>query len=33
MHLASFPKNIDPEIRQAAAMQIARSYSPDNTNF
>jgi len=33
MHLASFPKNIDPEIRRAAAMQIARSYSPDNPSF
>jgi hypothetical protein len=33
MHLASFPKNLDPEIRRAAAMQIARSYSPDNPNF
>lgn len=33
MHLASFPKNIDPEIRKAAAMQIARAYSPENTDF
>lgn len=33
IHLVSFPKNIDPEIRQAAARQIARAYSTDNTNF
>jgi hypothetical protein len=33
MHLASFPKNIDPDIRQAAAVQIARIYSPENINF
>lgn len=33
IHLASFPKNIDPDIRQAAAKQIARAYSTDNTNF
>ena len=28
--LASFPKNIPPEIREAAVQQIARAYSPDN---
>jgi len=33
IHLASFPKNIEPEIRQAALTQIARAYSPDNPNF
>jgi hypothetical protein len=33
MHLASFPKNIPPDIRQAAATQIARSYSPENRDF
>ncbi|HTV53590.1 MAG TPA: hypothetical protein VMI06_01605 [Terriglobia bacterium] len=33
LHLVSFPKNIDPEIRQAAARQIARAYSADNPNF
>jgi len=33
LHLASFPKNLPPEIRQAAAVQIARSYSPENQNF
>jgi len=33
MHLASFPKNIDPEIRRAAAKQIARAYSQDSTAF
>jgi hypothetical protein len=33
LHLASFPKNLDPEIRQAAAAQIARAYSPDNTSL
>jgi hypothetical protein len=32
IHLASFPKDIDPEIRRAAAMHIARIYSPENTN-
>ena len=30
IHLASFPKNISPEVRQAAATQIARAYSPEN---
>jgi hypothetical protein len=30
MHLCSFPKNLSPEIRQAAAVQIARSYSQDH---
>ena len=29
IHLASFPKNIDPSVRQAAVIQIARAYSPD----
>ena len=29
LHLASFPKNLDPEIRKAAATQIARAYSSD----
>lgn len=33
MHLASFPKNIDPEIRKAVATQIARAYTPDKTNL
>jgi hypothetical protein len=33
IHLASFPKNIDPEIRQAALTQIAHRYSTDNPNF
>ncbi len=33
IHLASFPKNIDPEIREAAAKQIARAYSPENPHF
>jgi len=33
VHLASFPKNIDPEIRHAALTQIAHRYSPDNPNF
>jgi hypothetical protein len=28
--LASFPKNIPPDIREAAVQQIARAYSPDN---
>ena len=32
MHLASFPKNLDPEIRQAAASHIARLYSPETRN-
>ncbi|WP_150133065.1 hypothetical protein [Acidisarcina polymorpha] len=30
MHLCSFPKNLSPAIRQAAAVQIARSYSHDH---
>ena len=30
IHLASFPKNIDPEIRQAAATQLARTYEAKN---
>jgi hypothetical protein len=30
IHLCSFPKNLSPEIRQAAAVQIARSYSAEN---
>jgi hypothetical protein len=29
IHLCSFPKNLSPEVRQAAAVQIARSYSPE----
>lgn len=29
MHLASFPKNLDPQIRQAAAAHIARAYTPE----
>jgi hypothetical protein len=29
MHLASFPKNLDPEIRRAAASHIARIYSTE----
>jgi hypothetical protein len=33
MHLASFPKNIDPQVRKAAAIQIAQRYSPENPNF
>jgi hypothetical protein len=33
LHLASFPKNLDPEIRRAAAKQIARAYSPENSDF
>jgi hypothetical protein len=32
IHLASFPKNIDPDIRRAAAAHIARIYSPENIN-
>lgn len=30
VHLASFPKNLDPDIRSAAVSHIARSYSPNN---
>jgi hypothetical protein len=33
MHLASFPKNVAPDIRRAAAMHIARSYSLENLNI
>jgi hypothetical protein len=29
IHLASFPKNIDPAVRQAAVVQIARAYSSE----
>jgi hypothetical protein len=29
MHLAGFPKNIDPQIRRAAAVHIAHVYSPE----
>jgi len=32
MHLASFPKNLDPDIRQAAASHIARLYSPETSS-
>ena len=28
-HIASFPATLDPEIRLAAAKQIARTYSPE----
>jgi hypothetical protein len=31
IHIASFPKNISPDLRQAAAAHIARVYSPDST--
>jgi hypothetical protein len=30
IHLASFPKNINPDIRNAAVTKIARAYSPEN---
>jgi hypothetical protein len=30
IHLASLPKNLSPEIRQAAGVHIARVYSPGN---
>jgi hypothetical protein len=29
MHIASFPKNLDPKIRQATAAHIARAISPE----
>jgi hypothetical protein len=29
IHLASFPKNLSPEMRQAAVSHIARAFSPD----
>jgi hypothetical protein len=32
LHLASIPRNIDPDIRKATIAQIARNYSPDNPN-
>jgi hypothetical protein len=32
IHLASFPKNLAPDIRQAAAAHIARVYSPGIVN-
>lgn len=32
IHLASFPKDIDPEVRRATAAHIARIYSPENIN-
>jgi hypothetical protein len=32
MHLAGFPKYLDPQIRRAAASHIARVYSPENYN-
>jgi hypothetical protein len=31
IHLASFPKNISPELRQSAASHIARAFSAENT--
>jgi hypothetical protein len=33
IHLASFPRNIDPEVRQAAIAHVARNLSSDNPNF
>jgi len=30
MHLASFPKNIDPDVRREAAMHIARVFTAQN---
>lgn len=33
IHLASFPKNIPPDIRKAAIAHVARTYSADNPNF
>jgi hypothetical protein len=33
IHLASFPKDIAPDIRRAAAAHIAHSYSPENANL
>ena len=32
MHLASFPKNLDPKIRKAAAAHIAQIYAPQTEN-
>lgn len=32
LHLKSFPKEIDPRIRQAAAMHIAHALSPEINN-
>ena len=29
IHLASFPKNLSPEMREAAVSHIARQFSPD----
>lgn len=32
VHLASFPKNLDPKLRQAAALHIAHALAPENYN-
>jgi hypothetical protein len=32
VHLASFPKDLDPKLRQAAALHIAHALSPENYN-
>jgi hypothetical protein len=32
VHLASFPKDLDPKLRQAAAMHIAHSLAPEHYN-
>lgn len=32
IHLASFPKDVSPEIRNQAAISIARAYSPSSDN-
>jgi hypothetical protein len=29
LHIASFPKNVDPEIRQSAAVHLARVFTAD----
>jgi hypothetical protein len=32
VHLASFPKTLDPKLRQAAALHLAHALSPENYN-